>query len=449
MLSLLLAMALGQSLPLYCADWKNPKTCYYGSRVSRDPRQLRGFGRSVPSAEDPYAFFEFAPASGAGMGTACACAAVTGAKGEAVTATRAGSAYCTKEGLATTGLTTTSMVLCGSNLPRVEADGDGVLGLLVENAATNPVLRSQEIEAAGWDSANSGVAGPTITADYGVAPDGTTTADRVVIPATTSGQYSYRYQSGFTAVQRTTSVYIKGNGTSGTVNLLSGVSANACTACAYVADTWSRCSLNSSSTAATVIFFGNDSADVSCTTSSKGAQDILVWGFQHETGLYATSYIPTTSAAVTRVKDAYTVPGASFPGTAFSLFATVTTAWSVAPDLAGIFEGQIGSATGVGFFFIPNSAVRFQTMNAGSLNLTTGNLSPTPKTAYRVGGVSESGNSTVYWNGSISAGPTAKNVPAAPWATATGIGYLPATTVNALDGIISKLCLDSSTTRCR
>ncbi len=38
-------------------------------------RSHRGFEQSG------LAFFEFAPTSGAGMGSACACAAVTGAKG--------------------------------------------------------------------------------------------------------------------------------------------------------------------------------------------------------------------------------------------------------------------------------------------------------------------------------------------------------------------------------
>lgn len=256
-------------------------------------RSTRGFEQSS------YAFFEFAPASGAGMGTACACTTPTGAKGEALTFTRAGDATCSKQGLATTGIANGDLVVCTANQPRVESSG-GVLGLRVEGARTNEALRSSDWANAVWVGASGGVAAPTITADQAVAPDGTTTADRIQVPATTSGQYSYIYQSGFSSVQRTTSFFVKGNGSSGSINLLSGTTPNACVSCAYVADSWTRCSLPSSTTASTFFFVGNDSLSAVCTTSSKGAIDAFVWGAQHETGLFATSYIPTVAAAVTR-----------------------------------------------------------------------------------------------------------------------------------------------------
>jgi hypothetical protein len=78
-------------------------------------RSTRGFEQSS------YAFFEFAPASGAGMGTACACTTPTGAKGEALTFTRAGDATCSKQGLATTGIANGDLVACTGNQPRVES----------------------------------------------------------------------------------------------------------------------------------------------------------------------------------------------------------------------------------------------------------------------------------------------------------------------------------------
>ena len=83
----------------------------------------RGGGLTCPSGyvgggltpcTPAYAFFEFAPASGAGMGTACACAAVTGVKGEALTLTRASVAEC----YSNDGQTLTQ---CGNNLPRVSS----------------------------------------------------------------------------------------------------------------------------------------------------------------------------------------------------------------------------------------------------------------------------------------------------------------------------------------
>lgn len=394
-------------------------------------------------------FFEFAPSSGAGMGTACACAAVTGAKGEVVTFTRASSAYCTKEGLATTGLTTTSMVLCGTNQIRVEADGSGVLGILTENAGTNVILQSEDL-ATTWLTSASGVAAPTVTANQATAPDGATTADRLQIPATTSGQYSYMYQTGWAAATRTTSVYLKGNGTSGTINLLSGTTPNACAACTYVADSWSRCALPSAGTASTYVFLGNDSASAVCTTSSKGAQDVFVWGLQHEAGAYATSYIPTTTAAVTRAVETPTVNGAAFPAAPLSIAASITTEWPQAshPAGAGILEGQVGSSTGSGFFFV-SGFLRFQTLPGGSPALDYV-VSPaiTAGAVRRVAASNTGGSSSIFLEGSLVAGPTAKNPATAPWLTTTGIGYAPAFPMR-FDGIISRVCLDNTATRCR
>src|SRR4029077_1644502 len=131
--------------------------------------------------------FEFAPASGVGMGTACACTTPTGSKGETLTFARSSSATCLKTvGTAPQTIANGDMVTCTTNQPRVMpgADGTNILGLLVEDARTNSALRSQQIENAAWTAANAVVAAPTITANAAVAPDGTTTAERVQIPAT-------------------------------------------------------------------------------------------------------------------------------------------------------------------------------------------------------------------------------------------------------------------------
>ena len=58
------------------------------------------------------AFFEFAPASGVGMGEACSCVDVTGTKGEALTFTRASTATCVK-GSPTTGIANGDLVRVG------------------------------------------------------------------------------------------------------------------------------------------------------------------------------------------------------------------------------------------------------------------------------------------------------------------------------------------------
>ena len=102
---------------------------------------------------------EFAPNDGAGMGTECACAAVTLASGTAVTFTRGSSGTCVNS--SGTGFT------CGNNLPVVESR-NGVLGLRIENAATNVLLRSAQLDNAAW------TATATVTADQYTGPWGAT-----------------------------------------------------------------------------------------------------------------------------------------------------------------------------------------------------------------------------------------------------------------------------------
>src|SRR5688500_13085954 len=110
---------------------------------------------------------------GPSPGQECA-GALTGTRGEALTFSRAGSGMCTKgDG---------TMVLLGNNVPRVQPGG-----LLMEAARTNLMVRSQEFDNAVWtkNATGAGVA-PVVTANYAVAPDGTTSAERVQFSATPS-----------------------------------------------------------------------------------------------------------------------------------------------------------------------------------------------------------------------------------------------------------------------
>ena len=269
--------------------------------------------RSGNRPRENYAFFEFAPASGAGMGTACACTTPTGAKGEALTFTRTGNATCSKQGLATTGILNGDLVVCAGGQPRVESSG-GVLGLRVEGARTNETLRSQEINNVVWATTAAGVAAPTITADFAAAPDGTTTADRMQIPACpTAGvdASGVNQTSATIASPSSSSVYLKANAGTPSVSVcMYGITTGtrACTQFALNTSTWTRAVVpNVTNTGGMNMEIACENRTASYTgATNTGAADILVWGAQSEAGAYATSYIPTVAAGVTRnADDAY------------------------------------------------------------------------------------------------------------------------------------------------
>lgn len=245
--------------------------------------------------------FEFLPVAGAGSTAECACTNPTGAKGEVLTFTRASSAYCTT-GNQSTGLTTSSMVLCATDKPRITTAGTTGKKLQVETAVQNMAIKSETFNT--WATFAGGV---TTTANTTVAPNGATTADTATFtPAATA---SFLYQEFTTSsAPYTQSFYVIGNaGTSGTIDngtLDYDVGAYAATACAYNPTTYTRCLRTVTPSAPTF----HTAFVIGCIPSGSGSlctatPNVSLFGAQAELNTTATSYIPTTTVAVTRSQD--------------------------------------------------------------------------------------------------------------------------------------------------
>jgi hypothetical protein len=164
---------------------------------------------------------------------------------------------------------------------------------LIEKVRTNLILQSQTFENASWAKVGVGTGlAAVVTANAGAAPDGTTTADRIVFntgAGTTSSDRSIFRQSVSITEGCNLSFYIKSNtGSSQSIGFHNGGQIDIVTA----TTSWQRFFVNVSSS---VSFVGLENRGDNATA---GTCDVLVWGAQLETGDIATDYIPTTTAAV-------------------------------------------------------------------------------------------------------------------------------------------------------
>ena len=164
-------------------------------------------------------------------------------------------------------------------------------------AEQNLLLHTENWGNAVWQSASSGGGvGGIKTPNFGVAPDGTTTACRIQldVSAGSVGAQSQIYQNYATsAVLHTSSCWIKTNDAS--TKTIMGFSVSSSTPTTLtVTGTWQRLTATRTNAGATDNF---QIILINGTTSSTA--DLLVWYPQAEQRSAVTAYTPTTTAAVT------------------------------------------------------------------------------------------------------------------------------------------------------
>jgi hypothetical protein len=204
------------------------------------------------------------------------------------------------------------LVSLGANHVCVEQDG-----LVVQSQSTNYVLQSQALATAPWATDSDGVtAAPTVTnntADI-LAPDGTQTVTKIVIPAVSgAGAFSIVKQPmTLSASNYSLSAFVAGSAP-GTVYLYATDGTNFFTVPVTYGTAWQDQRYvpyvqMHATVAPTVVAIGvnlNDAAQ-----ASQSAQTIYVWGVQLETqavsitgASYPTRYIPTAGTTATRSHD--------------------------------------------------------------------------------------------------------------------------------------------------
>ena len=356
-------------------------------------------------------------------------------------------------------------------------DADGVMrpaGLLLEAASTNSYTYSNDLTQSVYSKNNV-----TLSANAAVAPDGTTTATKV-IPTTSSVVHSIS-RLGTLGMSSMRSVYVKAagytsctvydinTGARATIDLITGAITNA----SYfnfdiyfqargrarnVGNGWWRIEVGYDSYSATNnpfhIYPNNDS-----TFAGDGTSGILVWGYQQEADVYPnpTSYIPTdaTPGGVVRAADSSSSSTvirkpdvASITGTNFSswyeqsegtLLTTADYNGNNPSNYNMIAEGYSGLSArdfscGIGASN-PNFTTRYSFTNLDLIPV--GGPIPT-KTAFKLVGSYSADGSAAVFNGGLVKTTGATTSVLTP-ADAMSIGYRVSSNIVFLNGHISRL----------
>ena len=206
-------------------------------------------------------------------------------------------------------------------------------GLLIEESRQNVMTYSEQFDNAVWIKSGILAFGSGSVANAITAPDGTLSADKIVESTTASVSHGLLYSySPIAGTVYTFSLYAKAaerpfvqlavafgaqtsnayfNLSAGALGTVTGGTASI----QNVGNGWYRCVFTLTAANSTVGYWviRTASADNTITYTSDGVSGLYVWGAQLEVGAsFVTSYIPTSSASVTRNADVATVTGSNF-----------------------------------------------------------------------------------------------------------------------------------------
>jgi hypothetical protein len=290
------------------------------------------------------------------------------------------------------------------NVPRLDYTGSTCPSILIEPQRTNLLTYSEQFDNAAWFKVNASVISNSIT-----SPDGNNTADTLTI---SSGGYLLRETFPLSIISGQSysiSIYTKNQ-----INdfLLFGGATPAGT------DVYS------------IINSGNGwyrhirTRTFSTTNASANIQFIIydqigvnyIWGGQLEAGGYATSYIPTTTAAVTRNADVISKTGISSligqtEGTIFAEIKVSKLLGTASRYIFHISDGTTNNRIYMAFSGSSSNVLRARVFNGGTLQCSIDTSAITTTGTYRLAMAYKSNDIVFYVNGTQIGTDTSASIP--------------------------------------
>jgi hypothetical protein len=318
-----------------------------------------------------------------------------------------------------------------TNTPRFDHTAAGVCrGLLIEEGRTNLSTYSEDFSLA-FTTERASI-DPNIT----TAPDGATTADKLVEDTTATNSHRLTRQLNLSAIPYTFSVFAKAserswirmtlfdgvtsrqvwfNVSAGTIGTQSGATGQI----ASFGNGWWRCSITATGSA-----FAFSQANIALSTADNigvytgdGTSGLFLWGAQVEAGSFPTSYIPTTTGTLARSADVCSISGANFTsfynqseGTLFAdVFGLMTDVLGGNRGFAVIADGTYNNS--IGIYKAANAAFIKAEGTTGNVAQFVLNNAYAQFTQYKVALGVKTNDTNAAFNGSLKTTDTSVTLP--------------------------------------